>query len=133
MKKVIRLTESDIHRIVETTIKKILRENDEDLYRYGQYFENPEKFIVVADFCNDTFIVKMVEIETFNNFDSAMRFITQKLRDREYIYDLGEKYIDESEYDENAPNILNFEIYQKSVDKDGHNSVFTSNAVRIYS
>ena len=37
MKKIIRLTESDLHRIIKNSVKRVLREHDADDPDYGQF------------------------------------------------------------------------------------------------
>ena len=56
MKKVIRLTENDIHRIVKNSVKRILKENIRDMQgSYYQLMQSIENFIGELDNHKDDF------------------------------------------------------------------------------
>ena len=64
MKKVIRLTENDIHRIVKNSVKRILKENDYDsqmIYLNGNVCDDEGNSAVNLWFENNTIVVRWVD------------------------------------------------------------------------
>ena len=50
MKRIIKLNESDLHRIVKESVNKILKESDETAWEYSHLSSDEGIFIVVANF-----------------------------------------------------------------------------------
>ena len=132
-KKLIRLTESDLHRIVKESVKRILKEADETAWEYGHLSSDEGVFIVVANFYDHTYCFKTKEIERFDNSNEAKQYAVRMIRDKDFINDLVDDIyseMDTEEVDETNVDDVNIEVYRNNIDERGHNVIFTTKSYR---
>ena len=127
----VRLTESDLHRIVKESVNRILKESDETAWEYSHLSSDEGVFIVVANFYDYTYCFKTKEIERFDNSNEAKQYAIRMIRDKNFIYDLvDEIYREMDEEDETHVDDVNLEVYRNNVDERGHNVIFTTKGYR---
>lgn len=113
MNKRIRLTESDLHRIVRESVKRILRETTDDFRTYPHVRDNGTKIIVLANFIDYTYCFEKKKLGEFNSIEEAKRFVLDIANNDDYIRELaGEVYSNMDETDETNVDRIILNIYQ---------------------
>ena len=131
MKRIIKLNESDLHRIVKESVNKILKESDETAWEYSHLSSDEGIFIVVANFYDYTYCFKQKEIERFDNSNEAKQYAIRMIRDKNFIKDLVDDiYSEMDEEDETNVDDVNIEVYRNNIDERGHNVIFTTKGYR---
>lgn len=100
-KKLIRLTEQDLHKIVKESVNRILREFEEPYSTYKHIQDNGKEVVVMASFIEYTYCFDKKVLGRFNTVAEAKQFIDEIVNDGEYIQELtGEVYSNMAEGDE---------------------------------
>lgn len=98
MKRIIRLSESDLHRVIEESVKRILKESTYDGFRVYPHLKGDEGPVtVLANFINYTFCFNKKKIGTFDTIDEAVEFINGLPNNRDFVLDLVEDAYSEME------------------------------------
>lgn len=127
----IRLSESQLHRIIEESVNKILKESDETAWEYSHLSSDEGIFIVVANFYDHTYCFKKKEIERFDNSNEAKQYAIRMIQDKNFINDLiDDVYSEMDEGDETNVDDVNIEVYQDDIDERGNNVIFTTKGYR---
>ena len=117
-KKLIRLTEGDLHRIVKESVNRILKESETDYQTYPHIRDNGTKVIVMAHFIEYTFSFKDKKLGEFDSIEEAKRFVLEIVNNNEYIRDLADEvYSNMDENDETRIDRIILNIYQDYGDR----------------
>lgn len=108
MKKVIRLTESDLHRIVRESVRKLLKEHDPDDPDYGQYGDYYDEQHWIEEYENEA------SLQYWINPTSKEIFEDGEEDDNCTSFTIVPKFIPVPEEEKFEINNIDYEFYDKS-------------------
>ena len=133
MKQRIRLTESQLHKIIKNVVNETLGRGSSDdnmtTFESSHVKPNSREFTVIANFFDYTYCFKKEIIGTFDNYNEAKEFALEKIRDKDFMYDLAEDaYAEMEDDDETSIDDINFEIFdgKTSIDSPYSEPIFVT-------